>query len=123
MSLNHIPPPPAQAFHRAAPVECPCGRTVERKERRQRFCSDRCRERERGNNRTRKAGLGGYTGAPRTPPKLASEINALHTPNRRPRPPVSGPVHIVEAELFAGHWERAVSDGGVVTFVRPKVRP
>src|SRR5215831_21012400 len=54
-----------------------CGRCVKRKSRQQRFCSDRCRDYAKGQKRTRKAFLGGDTGAPPDPLFLSSKNKAL----------------------------------------------
>jgi hypothetical protein len=77
------------AMRRDAPVTClACGRVVARKARNQRYCSLRCRGRakEKARNRTRKAGLGGYTGAPTTAANFASKINELQGRKLAPNP-------------------------------------
>lgn len=56
---------------RAAVVCAACGRSVERAARQQLYCSSRCREKAK--ERSRKALLGGYTGAPPNPKKSASK--------------------------------------------------
>jgi hypothetical protein len=108
------------ALHRSDPVKCEsCGRTVARKGRGQRWCSDRCRERAK--NRTRKAGLGGYTGAPPTPQKIVNEINGVRGPKSQLYPGIFAPAYIVRAEVFTGRqWAPVVSDDGVVCHVRRK---
>ena len=61
---------------RDAPVICAeCGLKAARKAKQQRYCSDRCRE--KGKDRSRKALMGGDTGAPPNPPKNISAINNL----------------------------------------------
>jgi len=58
------------------PVICAnCGRRAERKAKQQRYCSDRCRE--KGKDRSRKALMGGDTGAPPNPNKNINAINNL----------------------------------------------
>jgi predicted nucleic acid-binding Zn ribbon protein len=77
------------AVHRRAKVECPaCGRTVERKARHQRFCSDRCKE--KGRQRTRKAFLGQDTGAPTHPYKLTNKNKGMQSQKCGPNPRISG---------------------------------
>jgi hypothetical protein len=72
-------------------VSCPaCGRVVERKARQQKFCSKRCRDREIGRKRTRKAFLGQDTGAPAHPPKFINENNGMQSQKWRPNPRLSG---------------------------------
>lgn len=78
---------------RDAPVHCPsCGHAVPRKTRNQRYCSDRCRGRakEKARNRTRKAGLGGYTGAPTTSAKFINKNNDVRPAPSRPNSRISG---------------------------------
>ena len=70
---------PAKAVRRDAPVLCEtCGRSVERRARQQRHCSERCRE--RGRKRSRKSFLGPDTAAPRNPNKSTSKNNELQKP-------------------------------------------
>jgi hypothetical protein len=70
------PPEHKRAMNKFEAVRCnACGRTVRRKARQQKYCSDRCREYGRG--RSRKAFVGGDTGAPTNPPKILSQINVL----------------------------------------------
>jgi hypothetical protein len=52
-----------------------CGRRTIRKARQQRYCSTRCRE--QGKERSRKAFVGGDTGAPPNPPKKENKNNVL----------------------------------------------
>jgi hypothetical protein len=85
---------PQPAFHgqlairRTDPVCCPiCGRIVPRKARQQRFCSARCRcrdkEHTRGKKRSRKALLERDTGAPTTPLEKANGFNLFGRARRR----------------------------------------
>src|SRR5262249_57203702 len=92
---------------------------VPRKARQQRFCSDRCRERnkegERGKKRSRKALLGGDTGAPPAPLKKANGFNTLPAPKSGSSIALQAPRHVIEAELFGGReWQPVISSGGVV---------
>jgi hypothetical protein len=113
-------------------VKClACGCSVARKARQQKYCSDRCRQ--RGHDRSRKAGFGENrgsnlglepdTGAPTNPLKFGNEIKGVQSANRGGLPPVFGPSGILRKELFAGPWDRDVSSDGVVTFVRRKPGP
>ncbi len=64
--------------HKAAPVICAaCGRRVSRKARQQRYCSDRCREYEKGQRRVRKSFLGTDTRASPNPPFLSNKNKEL----------------------------------------------
>jgi hypothetical protein len=98
---------------RDAPVRCPCGRTIARGARRQRFCSTKCRKRDCGKKRCRKAGLASDTGGATHPPKKFNGINGVPGPKSGPTPPIFGPVHVIAAEVFGGQWDRVVSDDGV----------
>jgi hypothetical protein len=101
-------------------VCCPiCGRIVTRKARQQRFCSDRCRERnregERGKTRSRKALLGGDTGAPRAPIEKANGFKSLPAPKSGSSIALKAPRKVLETEVFGGRtWRQVVSSGGVV---------
>ena len=79
-SLNTQSAGRVQAVRRDAPVTCArCGQQVERRSPQQRYCSDRCRarDREQGRDRTRKAGLGGSTSAPHSGIKNRNVTNGL----------------------------------------------
>jgi endogenous inhibitor of DNA gyrase (YacG/DUF329 family) len=54
-----------------------CGRRVARKSRQQRYCSDRCRDYEKGQRRVRKSFLSDDTRASPNPPFLLSQNNDL----------------------------------------------
>jgi endogenous inhibitor of DNA gyrase (YacG/DUF329 family) len=54
-----------------------CGRKVKRKSWQQKFCSDRCRDFAKGQNRVRKSFLGDETREAPNPPKSASKNNSL----------------------------------------------
>ena len=116
MRSNDTPERP-EVVDRDAPVICEaCGRAVARKARQQRYCSDRCRESCK--KRSRKAGMGGYTGAPPKPPKSSKQIIGVRGGKIGSIPSVFAPAHILEQEVFAGRWERAVSSDGVAYLVR-----
>ncbi len=78
------------ATRRDTPVRChSCGRSVVRKARQQKFCSKRCRDREIGRRRTRKALLGTDTRAPADYPKFINKNNGLRATHSRPNPRIS----------------------------------
>src|SRR5215471_10825539 len=77
-----------------------CGRSVKRKSRQQRFCSDRCRDYAKGQKRTRKAFLGGDTGAPPDPLFLSSKNKTLQAQKSG----WSIPLNV----LGGHHWPNAV---------------
>jgi len=56
-----------------------CSRRVARKSRQQKFCSDRCRDYAKGQNRVRKSFLGDDTRKALNPHKSASKNNGLQT--------------------------------------------
>src|SRR5690242_14972720 len=67
----------ATAIYR--PTVCPsCGKDFKRTTRKQVYCSARCKEKDRGQKRTRKAGLGGDTGAPAIVPAKPLKALDLH---------------------------------------------
>jgi len=103
------------ASRRDAPVTCAsCGREVQRRARQQRFCSDRCRNREIGRKRVRKAFLGRDTRAPANPPKKDKEFKVLQRAKTLSSRGIFGPAHVLAAEVFDRKWEPRVSSGGVV---------
>ena len=117
-----------QAPRRDAPVRCEmCGRTVSRRSRQQRFCSDRCRDFARRENNARTAFknpvVGQDTGKPTNPLKKTSDFNGLHGAKSGSSPRIHGPRRVVECELFAGlDWTAVVSPDGVVCMVAPRLR-
>jgi endogenous inhibitor of DNA gyrase (YacG/DUF329 family) len=69
-------------LNRLAPVSCAaCGRKVARKSRQQRFCSDRCREWDKGQRRVRKSFLGTDTRAALDPLFLSNKVNGVQRQN------------------------------------------
>ena len=65
-------------YRKDAPVVCAaCGRRVGRKARQQRYCSDRCRDYEKGQRRVRKSFLSTDTRASPNPPFLANKNKEL----------------------------------------------
>jgi hypothetical protein len=98
---------------RDAPVRCPCGCTMARGARQQRFCSTKCRKRNWGKKRCRKVGLAPDTGGATNPYKKCKEINGVRALKSGPTPPIFGLAHVIAAEVFGGQWDRVVSDDGV----------
>ena len=96
---------------RDAPVICAgCGRQVQRRSRQQRFCSDRCRNREIGRRRVRKASLGRDTGAPANRPKKANKLKALQRAKMLSSRRIFGPADVLGVEVWGGHsWEPSIS--------------
>ena len=82
-----------------------CGRKVKRKSRQQRFCSDRCRDFSRRENKARtaiKIGAGYVDSAePTNPPKISNETNGL----QRAKTGSSIPLNL----LGGYRWRSAVS--------------
>src|SRR5262249_60950736 len=112
-----------QAPRRDAPVRCEiCGRTVVRRSRQQRFCSDRCRQFTLRENKARTAFknpvLGQDTGRVTNPPKKSNGVNGLQAVNPGPTPPIYGPRWVIERELLGGRdWHEEISPDGVLTQV------
>src|SRR5436190_22847891 len=78
-----------------------CGRRVGRKARQQRYCSDRCRDYEKGQRRVRKSFLSTDTRASPNPPFLPTKNNEL----RGAKSGASIPLNVL-----GGHrWSNAVS--------------
>jgi hypothetical protein len=104
-----------------------CGRTVKRRSRQQRYCSDRCRDfaRRENNGRTaiKKSVLGQDTREPTNPPKKLNGFNGLQGAKSSSNPRIFAPRHVIERELFAGlDWTAVVSPDGVVCMVAPRLR-
>jgi hypothetical protein len=92
-----------------------CGRAVEhRVGRRPRFCSTKCRNRENGRGRVRKARLGRDTGAPAKLTKKNSKLKALQRAKTLSSYRIYGPTEALDVEVWGGRdWQPAVSSGGV----------
>lgn len=112
---------PMLALHRYAPVICAnpaCGRRVKRWSRRQKYCSDRCRQMT--GHYAVKPVLGGDTWNDRNPNKNINVSNVLRVAKSKS----DLMRNAVQTEFFAGYeWERVVSPDGVVTFVTQLRRP
>jgi hypothetical protein len=105
-------------------ITCPCGRVVEhRAGRRPRFCSGRCRNRENGRGRVRKALLGRDTGAPAKLQKKHSKLKAPQRAKTLSSHRILAPAAVLAVEVFDRAWTPAVSSGGVAVEVgRPRAR-
>jgi len=78
-----------------------CGRRVARKSRQQRYCSDRCRDYEKGQRRVRKSFLSTDTRASPNPLFLLNRNNGLQGPKSGPSIPLN---------ILGGHrWPGAAS--------------
>jgi len=114
---------PNQAARRDAPVKCAmCGRTVMRRSRQQKYCSDRCRDFTRRENNGRTAIKNPVvvvdTAKPTNPPKKLNGFNELQLGKSGSNPRIFAPWHVIERELFVGRdWHEEVSPDGVVTQV------
>ena len=75
-----------------------CGRRVARKSRQQRYCSDRCRDYEKGQRRVRKSFLSTDTRASPNPPFLLNQNNEL----RGPKSGSSIPFNVLGGYRWAG---------------------
>jgi hypothetical protein len=88
-------------YRKDTPVTCAaCGRRVTRKARQQRFCSDRCRDYEKGQRRVRKSFLSTDTRASPNPLFFPNKNNEL----QRPKSGSSIPLNV----LGGYHWPNAV---------------
>jgi hypothetical protein len=91
-----------------------CGKPVEhRAGRRPRFCSTRCRNRENGRGRVRKARLGADTGAPAKLRKNTNQFKTLQRAKTLSTHRIIGPAPVLDIEVFGRAWHPAVSSGGV----------
>jgi hypothetical protein len=105
-----------------------CGRIVPRTARQQRFCSARCRgrdkEQRRAEKRSRKGLLGWDTGAPTALPKKTNELNGFRSPKSGSSIGPKVPRRVVEVEIFGGReWKPLTSSDGVaceVSTLRPR---
>jgi len=98
---------------------CPCGKQIEhRTGRRPRFCSDRCRYRENGRGRVKKARLGRDTGGPTKLRKNAFKNKALQRAKTLSSHRIFGPADVLAIEVWGSRqWQPVVSSGGVAVEV------
>jgi predicted nucleic acid-binding Zn ribbon protein len=108
---------------RHAPVRCAvCGRTVMRRSRQQRYCSDRCRDFARREKNARTAFknpiVGQHTGKPTNPPKKSHRFNSLPAAKSGATPAIYAPREVISREIIAGRdWREEISPDGVVAQV------
>jgi endogenous inhibitor of DNA gyrase (YacG/DUF329 family) len=91
--------------------------------RRPRYCSARCRMREFGKGRSRKAFLGRDTRAPTKHSKISSNNSALHGAKMHLSTRIIGPASVLTIEVFDRAWQSRTSSGGVtieVAQLRPR---
>src|SRR5262245_39726298 len=92
--------------------------------RRPRYCSARCRMREFGKGRSRKAFLGRDIRAPTKSQKIHSNNNTLQRPKIHSSTPILGPASVLAIEVFDRAWQSRISTGGAaieVVQMRPRV--
>jgi hypothetical protein len=91
-----------------------CGKQIEHHTgRRPRFCSARCRNRENGHGRVRKALLGRDIRALAKLEKKNNKFKALQRAKMLSSHRIFGPADILAIELFARSWSPTISSGGV----------
>jgi endogenous inhibitor of DNA gyrase (YacG/DUF329 family) len=91
-----------------------CGKSIEhRTGRRPRFCSDRCRNREFGRTRVRKAFLAPDTGAPPKREKNSSSVSDLQRAKTQSRVEIIAPSDVLAIEVFDRSWRAATSSSGI----------
>ena len=91
-----------------------CGKHIEHHiGRRPRFCSARCRNRENGRGRVRKALLGRHTRAPAKVKKKNNKFKALQRAKMLSSYRIFGPADVLAIEVFARGWQPSVSSDGV----------
>lgn len=116
----------ASSMHaRTRRLDCAsCGKPImHRTGRRPTYCSVRCRLREFGKGRSRKAFLGRDIGAPTKRPKFSSNNNRLQAAKMRASTPIVGPTSVLTIEVFDRGWQSQTSSGGVaieVAQLRPR---
>jgi endogenous inhibitor of DNA gyrase (YacG/DUF329 family) len=95
-------------------VTCPCGKQVRhRTGRRPRFCSTRCRNRENGRGRVRKASVAPGTRASAKLEKKNNKFNALQRAKTLSSHRIFGPPDLLAVEVWDGRsWEPAISSDG-----------
>jgi endogenous inhibitor of DNA gyrase (YacG/DUF329 family) len=114
-----------RAYARTRKLNCgSCGKPITHHAgRRPSYCSARCRIREFGKGRSRKAFLGRDTGAPTKRQKNHSDINFLQRPKIQSGTRILGPASVLVIEVFGRAWQSRVSSDGVaieVAQLRPR---
>jgi endogenous inhibitor of DNA gyrase (YacG/DUF329 family) len=116
----------SRARARTRKLDCAsCGKpTTHHAGRRPNYCSARCRMREFGKGRSRKAFLGGDTRAPTKRQKIHSNNNTLQSARIQSSSGILGPSSVLSIEAFDRAWQSRTSSGGVaieVAQLRPRV--
>ena len=116
----------SRAHARTRKLDCKsCGKPITHHAgRRPSYCSARCRMREFGKGRTRKAFLGAVTGAPTKRQKIKRNNNALQGAKIQSSTRILGPASVLAIEVFDRAWQSGTSSGGVaieVVQLRPRV--
>jgi hypothetical protein len=92
-----------------------CNKRIEhRAGRRPRFCSDRCRYRENGRGRVRKAVWVPDTGAPTKLRKNSNKFKALQRAKTLSSHRILAPANVLAIEVFNRSWQPTISSDGVV---------
>jgi len=110
--------PPQKATRRDAPVTCAsCGRQVDRRGRRQLYCSTRCRKR---GHYARSVRNGVFSTPPLSdtalgtiPLKKGNKFKALQRAKTLSSHRIFGPAHVLAVEVFDRVWQPAISSDGV----------
>src|SRR5262245_9967258 len=115
-----------RAHARTRKLNCgSCGKSITHHAgRRPNYRSSRCRMREFGKGRSRKAFLGGDTRAPTKRQKIDSNNNALQRAKIQSSTRILGPASVLAIEVFGRAWQSRTSSGGValeVAQMRPRV--
>jgi endogenous inhibitor of DNA gyrase (YacG/DUF329 family) len=115
----------SRAYARTRKLDCrSCGKPITHHTgRRPSYCSARCRMREFGKGRSRKAFLGGDTRAPTKRQKIDSNNNALQRAKIQSGTRILGPASVLAIEVFGRAWQSRTSSGGVpieVAQLRPR---
>ena len=115
----------SRAHARTRKLDCEsCGKPIAHHAgRRPSYCSARCRMREFGKGRSRKAFLGADTGVPTKRQKIESNNNALQRAKVQSGSRILGPASVLAIEVFGRAWQSRISSGGVaieVAQLRPR---
>jgi hypothetical protein len=105
-----------KASRRNAPVICPvCKRRVDRRDRGQRYCSRRCRQKANYAAKVARGDFSTHTTALPTPPeKNKNKFRVLQRAKTLSSNRIFGPADVLDAEVFNRHWEPTVSSAGVM---------
>ena len=120
--------PPQKATRRDAPVTCAsCGRQVDRRGRRQLYCSTRCRKR---GHYARSVRNGVFSTPPLSdtalgtiPLKKGNKFKALQRAKTLSSHRIIAPARVLAIEVFARSWQQATSSGGIaieISRIRPR---